>query len=86
MSTIADCSTCSPASWALMRLQRCSKCRSRNCRWGCLADDTRSGRDGLLIARGQRVTERLIERLVNLGEVGVREPLRVYGTAGNWDV
>jgi hypothetical protein len=32
------------------------------------------------------VTERLIERLVNLGEVGVREPLRVYGTAGNWDV
>jgi hypothetical protein len=51
-----------------------------------LADDTRSGRDGLLIARGQRVTERLIERLVNLGEVGVREPLRVYDTAGDGDV
>jgi hypothetical protein len=50
-----------------------------------LADDTRSGRDGLLIARGQRVTERLIERLANLGDGGVREPLRVYATAGDGD-
>jgi response regulator RpfG family c-di-GMP phosphodiesterase len=45
-----------------------------------LADDARGARDGLLIARGQRVTERLVERLVNLGEDGVREPLRVYDT------
>jgi hypothetical protein len=45
-----------------------------------LADDARSARDGLLIARGQRVTERLVERLVNLGEDEVREPLRVYDT------
>jgi response regulator RpfG family c-di-GMP phosphodiesterase len=43
-----------------------------------LADDVRSADDDLLIARGQRVTERLVERLVNLGEDGVHEPLRVY--------
>jgi response regulator RpfG family c-di-GMP phosphodiesterase len=44
-----------------------------------LADDVRSERDSLLIARGQHVTERLVERLANLGH-GVREPLRVYDT------
>jgi response regulator RpfG family c-di-GMP phosphodiesterase len=48
-----------------------------------LADDARSARDGLLIARGQSVTERLVERLVNLGEGGVREPLRVYDTGAD---
>lgn len=47
------------------------------------ADDVRSARHGLLIARGQRVTERLVERLHNLGAGGVREPLRVYDTAGD---
>jgi len=44
-----------------------------------LADDVRSERDSLLIARGQHVTERLVERLANLGD-GVRQPLRVYDT------
>jgi response regulator RpfG family c-di-GMP phosphodiesterase len=44
-----------------------------------LADDVRSERDSLLMARGQHVTERLVERLVNLGD-GVRQPLRVYDT------
>lgn len=43
-----------------------------------LADDARTPRDGLLIARGQRVTERLLERLLNLGPGSVREPVRVY--------
>jgi hypothetical protein len=51
-----------------------------------LADDARSRRDGLVIARGQRVTERLVERLANLGENRVREPLRVYDTPGDGDV
>jgi response regulator RpfG family c-di-GMP phosphodiesterase len=47
-----------------------------------LADDVRSASHGvLLIARGQRVTERLVERLHNLGDDGVREPVRVYDTA-----
>lgn len=45
-----------------------------------LADDARSAREELLIVRGQRVTDRLLERLSNLGETGVREPLRVYDT------
>jgi len=43
-----------------------------------LADDVRSIRDELLLARGQGVTERLMERLRNLGADGVREPLRVF--------
>ena len=43
-----------------------------------LADDVRSVRDELLLARGQHVTERLVERLRNLGADGVREPLRVF--------
>ena len=43
-----------------------------------LADDARTPRDGLLVARGQRVTERLLERLLNLGPGSVREPLRVF--------
>lgn len=42
-----------------------------------LADDARSMQDGLLLACGQRVTERLIQRLNNLGARAVREPLRV---------
>jgi len=43
-----------------------------------LADDVRSVRDELLLARGQHVTERLVERLRNLGADGVLEPLRVF--------
>ncbi|HWE11266.1 MAG TPA: HD domain-containing phosphohydrolase [Solirubrobacteraceae bacterium] len=45
-----------------------------------LAADARSTRDSLLLARGQCVTERLIERLTNLGNRVVREPLRVFDT------
>jgi response regulator RpfG family c-di-GMP phosphodiesterase len=47
-----------------------------------LAEDARSVRGDLLIARGQNVTERLIERLSNFSTGFVREPLRVVGTAG----
>jgi response regulator RpfG family c-di-GMP phosphodiesterase len=47
-----------------------------------LADDVRSVRGELLVARGQNVTERLIERLSNLSTGFVREPLRVLGPAG----
>jgi response regulator RpfG family c-di-GMP phosphodiesterase len=43
-----------------------------------LADDARSVRGELLLARGQRVTERLVERIRNIGAGGVREPLRVF--------
>jgi len=43
-----------------------------------LADDARSVRGELLLARGQRVTERLVERLRNIGAEGVREPLRAF--------
>jgi CheY-like chemotaxis protein len=46
-----------------------------------LADDARSTTDHLLLARGQCVTERLIERLTNLGSDVVREPVRVFDTA-----
>jgi response regulator RpfG family c-di-GMP phosphodiesterase len=46
-----------------------------------LADDVRSVRGELLVARGQNVTERLIERLSNLSTGFVREPLRVLGPA-----
>jgi response regulator RpfG family c-di-GMP phosphodiesterase len=45
-----------------------------------LADDVRSLRGDLLVARGQTVTERLIERLSNLSADFVREPLRVLGS------
>jgi response regulator RpfG family c-di-GMP phosphodiesterase len=44
-----------------------------------LADDARSIRGELLLARGQRVTERLVERIRNIGPEGVREPLRAFG-------
>jgi response regulator RpfG family c-di-GMP phosphodiesterase len=44
-----------------------------------LADDARSIRGELLLARGQRVTERLLERITNIGAERVREPLRVLG-------
>jgi CheY-like chemotaxis protein len=44
-----------------------------------LADDARSIRSELLLARGQRVTERLLERIMNIGAERVREPLRVLG-------
>jgi response regulator RpfG family c-di-GMP phosphodiesterase len=47
-----------------------------------LADDARSVRGELLLARGQRVTERLVERLRNIGADGVREPLRVFDPEG----
>ncbi|HTU87106.1 MAG TPA: HD domain-containing phosphohydrolase [Solirubrobacteraceae bacterium] len=43
-----------------------------------LADDARSVRGELLLARGQRVTERLVERIRNIGAEGVREPLRAF--------
>jgi response regulator RpfG family c-di-GMP phosphodiesterase len=43
-----------------------------------LADDVRSTTDQLLIARGQESTEGLIERLRNLTEGFVREPLLVF--------
>ena len=43
-----------------------------------LADDARSIRGELLLARGQRVTERLVERIRNIGAEGVREPLRAF--------
>jgi response regulator RpfG family c-di-GMP phosphodiesterase len=45
-----------------------------------LADDARSIRGELLVARGQHVTAHLLERLVNLGSGHVREPLRVFAT------
>lgn len=43
-----------------------------------LADEVRSVEGDLLLARGQTVTQRLIDRLDNLGEGAVRAPLRVY--------
>jgi len=43
-----------------------------------LADDVRSTRDELLLARGQNVTERLVERLRNRGTNSIREPVRVF--------
>jgi CheY-like chemotaxis protein len=49
-----------------------------------LADDARTRRDDLLlIASGQPVTERLVERLTNLGSGHVREPLRVFEHHGD---
>jgi hypothetical protein len=47
-----------------------------------LADDARGARRGLLFARGQEVTERLIEQLSNLGPGGAREPLRIFERGG----
>lgn len=44
-----------------------------------LADDVLSARGGLLVARGQGVSDQLIERLRNLNTGFVREPLRVFG-------
>jgi response regulator RpfG family c-di-GMP phosphodiesterase len=43
-----------------------------------LADDVRSLGGSLLVARGQRVSDQLIERLGNLSSGAVREPLRVF--------
>ncbi|HEX4010546.1 MAG TPA: HD domain-containing phosphohydrolase [Solirubrobacteraceae bacterium] len=43
-----------------------------------LAADVRSVDGTLLMARGQNVSERLVERLANLGYGSVREPLRVF--------
>jgi response regulator RpfG family c-di-GMP phosphodiesterase len=43
-----------------------------------LADDVRSVRGELLVARGQCVTEHLLERLRNLSDGFVREPLRAF--------
>jgi hypothetical protein len=42
-----------------------------------LAEDARTRGERLLVASGQRVTERLVELLTNLGPGQVREPLRV---------
>lgn len=42
-----------------------------------LADDVRSVGGVLLVARGQRVSDQLIDRLMNLSEGFVHEPLRV---------
>jgi len=47
-----------------------------------LAADVRSVDDTLLMARGQRVSERLIERLRNLGAGSVHEPLCVLEPRG----
>lgn len=47
-----------------------------------LADDARSVRGELLVARGQQVTARLVELLRNLGSGHVHEPLRVFTTDG----
>lgn len=46
-----------------------------------LADDVRDHRHALLVARGQPVTDHLIERLSNLVPGAVRVPLRVFQTA-----
>jgi response regulator RpfG family c-di-GMP phosphodiesterase len=43
-----------------------------------LADDVRGSSGHLLVARGQRVTDQLIERLANLDARMVKEPLRVF--------
>jgi hypothetical protein len=43
-----------------------------------LADDVRGESGHLLVARGQRVTDQLIERLANLDARMVKEPLRVF--------
>jgi hypothetical protein len=43
-----------------------------------LADDVRTINGGLLVARGQAVTDQLIERLTNIGEGSIRQPLRVF--------
>jgi response regulator RpfG family c-di-GMP phosphodiesterase len=43
-----------------------------------LADDVRTSNGGLLVARGQAVTPQMIERLANIGEDGIRQPLRVF--------
>jgi len=46
-----------------------------------LADDVRNRGGSLLVARGQPVTDQLIERLVNLGSDAVREPITVFDPA-----
>jgi hypothetical protein len=43
-----------------------------------LADDVRNTAGGLLVARGQPVTDQLIDRLDNLIAGTVRQPLRVF--------
>jgi response regulator RpfG family c-di-GMP phosphodiesterase len=43
-----------------------------------LADDVRTPNGGLLVARGQAVTPQMVERLTNIGEGGIRQPLRVF--------
>lgn len=42
-----------------------------------LAEDARNINDGLLVARGQVVTEQMIERLSNLASDAIRQPLTV---------
>lgn len=46
-----------------------------------LAADVRSDRGALLIAGGQRITERMVERVRNLRDGLVREPLRVFAVS-----
>jgi response regulator RpfG family c-di-GMP phosphodiesterase len=48
-----------------------------------LADDAHSSTGVLLVARGQHVSEQLIERLRNLSPGVVREPLRVFPAEGS---
>ena len=48
-----------------------------------LADDVCGQSGRLLVARGQRVTAHMIERLANLRSRGVREPLRVFESAAD---
>lgn len=43
-----------------------------------LADDLRSTKGSLLVARGQVVSSQLIERLTNVGEAAIRQPIRVF--------
>lgn len=43
-----------------------------------LADDVRTTNGGLLVTRGQAVTLQMVERLANVGEDGIRQPIRVF--------
>jgi response regulator RpfG family c-di-GMP phosphodiesterase len=43
-----------------------------------LADDVRTTNGGLLVARGQAVASQMVERLTNVGEDAIRQPIRVF--------
>jgi hypothetical protein len=46
-----------------------------------LADDVRGSGGHLLVARGQRVTDQVVERLANLDGRMIKQPLRVFDEA-----